>query len=233
MSRNKTMERFFDEADFTPSHDEIFEHLIAHWTDYILPTIKCGDVTPNLVKAWIDGEPALNGYPPLFPDAIGYAKLEYDHRKTPVRITVEKDYQDYQEYSSVVVKCGVEGCGHTEVMGELGKLSQYASDLEKTIWNQKVSKLQERPNYWLAPCNGGELRVLFEIKPNKESAGRILRQLKFYEEQLRESSSDYWQLMVLITPDSRFDDLFKSQGVIPVRPILPLKHFVPELKVKS
>jgi hypothetical protein len=31
------MERFFDDADFTASHDEIFEHLIAHWTDYILP----------------------------------------------------------------------------------------------------------------------------------------------------------------------------------------------------
>jgi hypothetical protein len=66
---------------------------------------------------------------------------------------------------------------------------------------------------------------VFEIKPNKESAGRILRQLNIYRERLNWNRDEKNRFMILITPDSRFDNLFKNQGVMPMRPILPLSSF--------
>ena len=67
MTSNDRSLRFFDEEDFTSEHDKLFIYLLQNWKQILIDK-KVEQL--NWEAFEIIGEPCLEGYPPLFPDAI-------------------------------------------------------------------------------------------------------------------------------------------------------------------
>lgn len=233
MTKNKTMERFFDESDFTPSHDEMFADLIVNWKEYFLSILKHS--FPIRVEGDIEGEPILAGYPPLFPDAIATGIIYENHTSKPLIVTFP-EWTEWIEYSSrICYKCAIcdrENFHETQLghrphepyfwrESELEKskaMESFKKELE--LWEKQKSDIitdWQKPRYWKDFCSIVKFKVIFEIKPYKESVGRILRQLNIYRSRIDQTDGES-VYTVLITPDATFDKLFKSQGVIAVRP---------------
>ena len=147
MSSNKEgyAGRWFDQADFTSVHDQLFEQLLRCWKN-LIPMLPRGAT----VHGDILGEPSLDGYPPIFPDAIARGLIELEGVK----------YDD----------------------GNFGKA----------------------------------FKIVYEIKPEIDSLGSVMRQLQLYRERadLKHYTLGDRGQVVLITPDDRFDESFRAQGFV-------------------
>jgi hypothetical protein len=78
--------------------------------------------------------------------------------------------------------------------------------------------------------------IIIEIKPNIESFGKVLRQMNLYRERVRNRKHldgygrDRRIITVLISNDNRYDDVFRSQGIVVYHPPIPVSD---EAGVKS
>jgi hypothetical protein len=194
----------------------------------------------------------MNGFPPLFPDAIADATLLRDHRGLPVKLVEGTTYEGRRHLS---YECAAEGCFRSF------SPEQFKFDEPPPPWDPKEDpKVRDekararnereeaarrghieglkRPRHWTNLCPAGEVRIVFEVKPTIKSFGEVLRQLRLYDlaTQLRPGELERrFRAVVLVTPDTKYDAEFLAQGfpVIHPRPAIPPTESKPSGTLES
>jgi hypothetical protein len=232
MTKKDHAARWFDQADFDSTHDGIFANLLDHWRR-IVPAYK-GHVPYPIVHGEIMGEPALDGYPPVFPDAIAHGWYAADHRDSKVGVRFNHYANKHQAYCRAC-------CPDGGSVGDTRDIS--ADELEAILgapeprrgyvsphvdgWQEKDAVLLEEykvaaahyqhllssrlPQWatdqrWGVECTAKRFHVVFEIKPKIDSLGSVMRQLNLYGQRAKATH------VVLIPSDSRFNRQFTEQG---------------------
>lgn len=182
---------WIDQQDFTPEHDKLMCALLDNWK--VLAMSRKPEAWVTKVDGKIIGEPSLEGYPPVFPDAIASGTFYGEHSETPLLYGHHKDPDAYYAHARewFTIHCGV--CEH-----------QLETDKK---WYSKDELREFVSTYKQRDCYGGYFKIVFEIKPEIKSFGEVLRQLNLYKE--RAEPSDIF----LITPDERFDSQFEGQNI--------------------
>ena len=143
------------------------------------------------------GEPPMEGYPPIFPDAIAHGSYVGDHRSRPLTVVPS------EQEGEAILRCSFAPCR-----------TSFRFDLKSGDPNNRV---------WSKPCEGPNFLAVFEIKPAIDSVGRVLRQMQLYRERALAFAQSkrwgtYWNasqlLMLLLTFDVRFRKAFESQNVV-------------------
>ncbi len=224
----KTGQRFFDEEDFTPTHDGIFLSLLKGdvWKPLVVRTVSLFE-DARVAKGGIVGEPPLEGYPPVFPDAIAKFTLERDHRSVPPGLAWwspgSRNWDS--RTNNLWIRCGAKDCTGSVVGGRASAIEKALYDwVDPEDWPRAARvMIDEAPLPPLKETCAVEYRgetahfqVVLEIKPKIDSFGRTLRQLQLYRQ--RASSPDYVTEIVLVTPVWEYDESFNSQGVTVVHP---------------
>lgn len=146
--------RWFDDEDFTPEHDKLMIEIMTNGPKYLHEYVPEYITAESLKVQWsIKGEPCLEGYPPIYPDAIVCLLL---HNKYYDKLVIEHTY-------------------------------------------------------------------VIEIKPRIDSFGSVLRQVQLYRSRMMDKRNRHWvsseqMTMVLFTPDTRYDSLFKQQNIEVIHP---------------
>jgi hypothetical protein len=151
--------RWFDDEDFTPEHDRLMIDLMTNYKEILERAFL---KESSIEDRWeIFGEPSLDGYPPIYPDAI--------------------------------------------------------IQLIRTIEDPNDCGLVFSPHY----------QFIIEIKPKIDSFGSVLRQIQMYRDRIKNlpyltkfsrSMFPGRSVMVLFTPDTRFDSLFQQQKIEVIHP---------------
>lgn len=197
-------DRWFDQADFTPEHDKMMLWLMKKWKAVVLtvaaPLVGIPNDRSIELSGHFRGEPILNGYPPVFPDGIATGRLTYDHRDRPIRRV--------EDYRGAYWRCGYPHCPETCTTPHDAATVSQGSEL-----------------FWRYCCRGPRLIAILEIKPRIDSFGSVLRQLNLYRARCcdRKTNPSLYSenttlLPILITPDRRYDEAFREQGVNVVHP---------------
>ena len=196
----KQNDRWFDQSDFTPEHDKIFlelmdEESLKYWINIILSRKKLDMCEIKIIN--ISGEPALSGYPDVFPDIIITGKLVMNHMNDNIISKI-----DESGYPTINYKCSK--CKREANIRYDKYTTQIDTPEEKNkyeIWK----KLHYREDMrWNNECPCDSIKILIEIKPKIDSIGSILRQIKIYQQRMKDYSEDI-KIYTLFTTDKSID----------------------------
>ena len=257
-----------DEDDFTSEHDRIFLYLLEYWRDSVHELLSESDAKKwHIWEGEIVGEPRLEGYPPVFPDAIVNGFLYGMHTKGLERfwytmpesmsVPVDADFDIRCEVCNFNQRIRVTyprfefpGVGEwafsKRLIGDVDlwwRMQKLESDLiekqyeeSKAIafeeWGRsRVKKMQTEFGSYvkssgdtLQKHKGHQFKLVYEIKPQIDSVGKVLRQLQEYRARTQPPMRNYQsgdeivevpnflRWVILVTNDTRFDQTFESQG---------------------
>ena len=246
-----------DEDDFTSEHDRIFLYLLEYWRDAVHELLNDADTKKwHIWEGNIIGEPRLDGYPPVFPDAIVSGSLYGMHTKgldtywfttaEHLSVPVDANFQIKCEECSVKIDVAVSYPKFDFPDVEAWVRSKGLLDGPKQWWELRGSPERERIDAQYQECRANALqewgrgrlakmaeehkvyvksqredlmkhrgpafRIAFEIKPQIGSVGKVLRQLREYQMRIGQSAPQYFQFVILVTNDSRYDQAFRAQG---------------------
>jgi hypothetical protein len=242
MEKKNELNRWFDEEDFTPEHDQMMVALMQNFKDYCLPFI---DAPKGSNITWkIEGECGIGGYPIIYPDAIVHAMFDFNHDLSTIEdIVLEYTWEMEDSNGTRVVKnCGLsfEGrCSRCGVRcsallsvetyrGFIDKYDGWEIKGEYKVDKKNILKFENLLRHYadndvlaadvkknVPHDDNSAMKVILEIKPRIISFGSVLRQLQLYKSRSKES------VIILITKDARYDSLFEEQGFKVIHPNLP------------
>ena len=220
--RDNNQSQFWaDSRDFTPAYDRLmleFNEKIADIVEWLNAQGKLWDQKADLVKRTaLILEPYLQGGPPLFPDASLEVDAYYHHEDLPVRVTNEAG--GVPEREPFYFGCSRMWCwrrerltverAYPEINWSLGIKERQENkerlEQERKEWLEGVKNITR---YWANPCGGEHRELIFELKPQIDSLGSTLRQLRLYKERRRADNA----LVCLVTPETAYDAVFEEQG---------------------
>lgn len=98
-------ERWFDEGDFTGWHDLVSNSLATKPEKWAMEIARVAIDESTVISAELKDlqmEPLLEGYPTVFPDALGTLRTRCNHRSIPLKQT--------RESNQVLLQCSARNC---------------------------------------------------------------------------------------------------------------------------